>query len=97
MPAMQHNKTVFGCSAKCRWTRGHAKAPTIPDPIDVMDRSAMAMVPMCSSVRAKSTAVPEIVATASERRNHDSRKRTVWRRRIALRNVLQNERRENDV
>lgn len=97
MPAMQHSKTVFGCNAKCRWMRGQAKAPTIPEPIDVMDKRAMAMVPMCSSVRAKSTAVPEMVATASERRNHAIRNRIVWRRRIALRNVLQNERREKDV
>lgn len=49
--------------------RGQAKAPRIPDPIEVMERRAMGMVFMWSSVRAKRTAVPVMVAMASERRN----------------------------
>jgi hypothetical protein len=65
--------------------------------MDVMESSAIAIVPMCSSVRANSTAVPAIVATASESKNQEQRKMTVCWRLMARRSVRQNERSENDV
>lgn len=77
--------------------RGQAKAPMMPEPMEVMDKRAMAIVLMCSSVFAKSTAVPEIVATASERRNQEMRKMRVWRRRTAFLRVAQKLLREKDV
>jgi hypothetical protein len=69
----------------------------MPDPMDVMDNKAMAIVPMCNSVRAKRTAVPDIVATASDSRNHDIRKSNVCRSLIALLSVPQKLRKEKDV
>jgi hypothetical protein len=63
------SRTVFGGREKRDAMRGQRKAPRIPEPMDVMLRRAMGIAPMWSSVRAKSTAVPVIVAIASERRN----------------------------
>ena len=87
MPAMQQRRMVFAFRLKWAATRGQRKAPAMPLPMLVMLRQAMEMVDMCNSVRAKSTAVPEMVATLSERRNHAVRKRRVWRRRRARRRV----------
>lgn len=69
----------------------------MPEEMDVMDKRAMAIVDIWSSVRAKRTAVPEIVAMASERRNHDRRNMSVCRRLTARFRVRQNERSENEV
>jgi hypothetical protein len=64
---------------KRRDRMGQTKAPAIPEPVAVIESRAMATVPMWSSVRAKRIAVPETVATASERRNHAMRKMTICR------------------
>lgn len=56
-------------SLKWREIRGQVKAPAMPEEVAVIDRSAIATVPILSSVRAKSIAVPETVAIASESRN----------------------------
>jgi hypothetical protein len=56
---------------------GQQYAPAIPDAVAVMERRAMGTVPILSSVRAKRIAVPEIVATASDRRNQATRKITI--------------------
>lgn len=56
-------------SLKRRDMIGQVKAPHIPDEVAVIDRSAIATVPIFSSVRAKSIAVPDTVAIASESRN----------------------------
>lgn len=66
-------------SARRRWIGGQVKAPAIAEVVEVMERTATATVPMCSSVRAKRTAVLETVAMPSERRNQAMRKRTTWR------------------
>jgi hypothetical protein len=69
----------------------------MPEPMDVIERRAIAMVPICNSVRANNTAVPEIVATASDSRNQDVKKIKVCRRLTARHSVRQNERREKVV
>lgn len=69
---------LVGSARRC-WISGQVKAPAIAEVVEVMERAATATVPMCSSVRAKRTAVPETVATPSERRNQAMRKRTTWR------------------
>lgn len=69
----------------------------MPDPMEVIERSAIAMVPMCNSVRANNTAVPEMVATASDSRNHEMRKMSVCRKLVARSKVRQKDRSENDV
>ena len=56
---------------------GHAHAPRMPDVVAVMERAAMPRVERWSVVRAKRRAVPDTVAMASDRRNHDRRKRRV--------------------
>ena len=69
--------------------RGQAKAPAIPDAVAVMESRAIAIVPIRSSVRANKIAVPDTVATASDRRNHAIKNIPVCRRRAAVFTVFQ--------
>ena len=69
----------------------------MPEPIDVIESSAIAIVPILSSVRANRTAVPEMVATASESRNQLRRNIRVCRNPIAFKIVRQKERSEKEV
>ncbi len=61
---------------KYREIIGQTKAPAIPEEVAVMERSAIATVPIFNSVLANRIAVPETVAIASERRNHATRNTT---------------------
>lgn len=73
------------------------EAPAIPDAVAVMERMAMATVPIRNSVRAKRIAVPETVAMASERRNQAMRKMTAWRSFAATFIVFQSETQAKEV
>ena len=74
---------------------GSEMAPKIPDVIVVMESKTTRMVDIWSSVFAKRIAVPEIVAIASESRNHAHRNNTTCFNFNAILIVFQNELREN--
>lgn len=57
--------------------RGQAHAPKMPETMTVIETRAMAVVDMCNSVLANSTAVPLTVAMASLSKNQEMRKRTI--------------------
>lgn len=76
---------------------GQIEAPAIPDAVAVMERIAMATVPIRNSVLAKRIAVPDTVAMASERRNQAMRKMTAWRSLAATFIVFQSEDQAKDV
>src|SRR2546430_1623966 len=89
MSAMQATIVRFVRRAYRRDIIGQTKAPAIPELVAVMERSAMATVPILSSVRAKRIAVPDTVAMASERRNHAIKNITACRSFTAILMVLQ--------
>ena len=70
---------------------GQRKAPAMPEDVTVILRIAIGTVPIFSSVRAKRMAVPETVATASERMNQAMRKMVIWRSFTATLTVFQTE------
>jgi hypothetical protein len=74
--AIQAPIVRFVFSAYRREMTGQTKAPAIPDDVAVIDKRAIATVPIFNSVRANKIAVPETVAIASESRNHAMRKIT---------------------
>lgn len=76
---------------------GHVKAPTIPNVVAVTESTAICTVLRFNSVRAKRTAVPETVATASDRRNQAIRKRTTCRSFAALLSVFHNDAQANEM
>jgi hypothetical protein len=75
---------------------GQKKAPAIPDEMAVMERRAIATVPILNSVRAKIIAVPDTVATASDRRNQAMRKITICLSFAATLMVFHNESHANE-
>ena len=79
MRSMHATIVWFVGRRKRRERMGQRNAPAMPDPVAVIESRAMETVPMCNSVRAKRIAVPETVATASESRNHATRKMTICR------------------
>lgn len=94
---MQATIVRFVFSAYRREITGHTKAPAIPDDVTVMERSAIATVPILSSVRANKIAVPETVATASESRNQAMRKMTACLSFSATLMVFQRERHAKEI
>ena len=97
MKQRQATSVWFVFQPKRRERMGQMVAPAIPDAVAVIDRMAMATVPIRSSVRAKRMAVPETVAIASERRNQAMRKMTAWRSFAATFIVFQSESQAKDV
>ena len=77
--------------SKRRDILGQRNAPAIPESVAVIERRAMGMVDICSSVRAKRIAVPLTVAMASDSKNHAMRKTQVCRSFAAVQMVRHNE------
>lgn len=74
---------------------GQAKAPTMPEVAERMESSATPVVEICNSVLANRIAVPETVATASERRNQAARNTTTCRSLAAIFIVFHNDTQAN--
>jgi predicted ATP-grasp superfamily ATP-dependent carboligase len=91
MRMIQATMVWFVFKANRRDKIGHINAPAIPALVAVIDSRAMATVSIFNSVRANKMAVPEMVAMASERRNHAIRNITAWRSWKATFIVFQSE------